>query len=138
MIKEENKTNLEDSLVWHFFNLYCLAVSDNEFDFKERQMLYKIGVEHGITPSQINEVALTTNIKPVVPSDLKTKINYLYDLVRLAWADGKIEQEERSIIKKCIIRYGFLSENADSIANYLIECVKNNYSVEDIINGINE
>ena len=136
MNQEENKTKLEDSLVWHFFNLYCLAVSDNEFDFRERQTLYEIGIEHGITADKINEFVLTANINPVIPQDLKTQITYLYDLVRLAWADGKIEPEERNIIKKCIIRYGFLPENVDYIADYLIECVKSNKNVEEIINGI--
>jgi len=136
----EKKTiisKIDDALKWHFFNLYCMALSDEEFDFSERQVLYSIGVEHGITPEQINEVILTTNIKPAIPETIEGKVECLYDLVRMAWADGKIEPEERDIIKKCVVRYGFLSENADNIVEYFINSVKDNKTKEDIVNEIN-
>lgn len=137
---EESKVStpvIDDVLKWHFFNLYCMALSDEEFDFTERQVLYEIGVEHGITPEQINEVILTTNIAPAVPETIEGKVECLYDLVRMAWADGKIEPEERDIVKKCVVRYGFMPENAGGIVDYFIESVKNNKSKADILNEIN-
>ena len=121
----------------HFFNLYCLALSDGYLDFKELQTLYDIGVEHGITPEQINQLVLTANIAPKVPEAIAEKVECLYDLTRMAWADGKIAQEEHDIIKKCVIRYGFLPENATGIVDYFIESVKENKSKTDILNEIN-
>ena len=137
---EQNKAinpTLDDALKWHFFNLYCLALSDEQFDFTELQTLYSIGVEHGITSEQINQIVLTANIAPTIPNDINGKVECLYDLTRLAWADGKIAPEEREIIKKCVIRYGFLPDNADGIVDYFIESVKGNKSKTDIINEIN-
>ncbi len=137
---EQNKAikpEMDDALKWHFFNLYCLALSDEQFDFSELQTLYTIGVEHGITSEQINQIVLTANISPTIPDTIEGKVECLYDLARMAWADGKIEPEEREIIKKCIIRYGFLSENSDGIVDYFIESVKENKSKADIINEIN-
>ena len=137
---EQNKAikpEMDDALKWHFFNLYCLALSDEQFDFSELQTLYTIGVEHGITSEQINQIVLTANISPTIPDTIEGKVECLYDLARMAWADGKIEPEEREIIKKCIIRYGFLSENSDGIVDYFIESVKENKSKTDIINEIN-
>ena len=137
---EQNKAinpSLDDALKWHFFNLYCLALSDEQFDFTELQTLYSIGVEHGITSEQINQIVLTANIAPTIPNDINGKVECLYDLTRLAWADGKIAPEEREIIKKCVIRYGFLPDNADGIVDYFIESVKGNKSKTDIINEIN-
>lgn len=131
------KTEMDDALKWHFFNLYCLALSDEQFDFTELQTLYSIGVEHGITSEQINQVVLTANITPTIPATIGGKVECLYDLARMAWADGKIEPEEREIIKKCVIRYGFLPENADGIVDYFITSVKENKSKSDIINEIN-
>lgn len=136
---EKRRTNLvmDDVLKRHFFNLYCLALSDGYLDFTELQTLYDIGVEHGITPEQINQLVLTANIAPKVPEDIGEKVECLYDLTRMAWADGKIAQEERDIIKKCVIRYGFLPENAIGIVDYFIESVKENKSKTDILNEIN-
>ena len=137
---DENNTSalvMDDVLKWHFFNLYCLALSDEQFDFTELQFLYSIGVNHGITPEQINQLVLTANITPKVPDTIAEKVECLYDLARMAWADGKIEPEEREIIRKCVMRYGFLPENATEIVDYFIESVKDNKSKEEILHEIN-
>ena len=135
--KKTTTNDLDEAQKWHFFNLYCLALSDEQFDFTELQTLYTIGVEHGITPEQINQLALTANIAPKVPDKAEEKVECLYDLARMAWADGKIEPEEREIIKKCVIRYGFLPQKANGIVDYFIESVKDNKSKKDILNEIN-
>lgn len=133
---EEQINKMNDAMKWHFFNLYCMALSDNEFDLTERQMLYQIGIKHGIAPEQINEFVLTANLKPVVPETVNGKVECLYELTQMAWADGQITSEERSLIKKCVIRYGFLEVNADNIVNYFIESVKANKTQEELFNGI--
>ena len=135
--KQKTKFVMDDVLKRHFFNLYCLALADGYLDFKELQTLYDIGVERGITPEQINQCILTANITPQVPKTLFEKVECLYDLTRMAWADGKIAQEERNIIKKCVIRYGFFPKNAEGIVEYFIESVKENKSKTDIFNEIN-
>lgn len=135
--KQKTKIVMDDVLKRHFFNLYCLALSDGYLDFKELQALYDIGVEHGITPEQINQLVITANINQKPPETIAEKVECLYDLTRMAWADGKIAQEERNIIKKCVIRYGFLPENAEGIVDYFIENVKENKSKTDILNEIN-
>ncbi|MBQ0103478.1 MAG: hypothetical protein KBS99_04810 [Prevotellaceae bacterium] len=134
---EEPTNKINDALKWHFFNLYCMALSDNEFDFTERQALYQIGIKHGIAPEQINEFVLTANLKPVVPEAMNGKVECLYELTQMAWADGQITPEENQTIKKCVIRYGFLKENAERIVDYFIESVKVNKTQEEVLNEIN-
>lgn len=135
--KQTTTPFMDDVVKRHFFDLYCLALSDGYLDFTELQTLYDIGVEHGITPEQINQLVLTANIEAKVPETVPERVECLYDLTRMAWADGKIAPEEQSIIKKCVIRYGFLEENAEGIVNYFIESVKDNKSKTDILNEIN-
>ena len=134
---QATKPVMDDVMRRHFFNLYCLALSDGYLDFSELQTLYDIGVEHGITPDQIKLLVLTANIAPQVPETIAEKVECLYDLARMAWADGKIAPEEREIIKKCVIRYGFLEENAEGIVDYFIENVNENKTKTDILNEIN-
>jgi hypothetical protein len=78
--KQKTKLVMDDVLKRHFFNLYCLALSDGYLDFKELQTMYDIGVEHGITPEQINQLVLTANIAPKVPEAIGEKVECLYDL----------------------------------------------------------
>ena len=128
----------EESIKWHFFNLYCMALADADFDSREKEMLYKIGLEYGIDEDTINGIVLTTGINPTLPQSLEEKIHYLYDLTRMAWADGIIEDSERVLLKKYILRFGFLEENTESILNYFLNSVKEEKTYEQIINEITQ
>ena len=132
--KNNNRNeNVENSLKWHFFNMYCMALSDTDFDPKEAELLYKIGIEHGLDKKVIDEIVVTSGLHPDVPETMEEKIAYLYDLTRMAWADGKIEDEEKMVLMKNILRFGFKEENKESILMYLIDSVKAEKSLSQII-----
>lgn len=128
--------NIDNRLKWHFFNLYCMALSDNDFDPKEAELLYKIGLEHGLDKNMIDEIAITSGLHPETPQTLEEKVTYLYDLTRMAWADGKIEEEERQMLIKNTIRFGFKEENKEIIVDYFLESVKDGKSLTQVINEI--
>ena len=127
---------IDDRLKWHFFNLYCMALSDTDFDPREAEQLYKIGLEHGLDKNMIDEIVVTSGLRPEMPNTLEEKVAYLYDLTRMAWADGKIEEEERQMLIKNTMRLGFKDENKDTIVDFLINSVKENKSLSQIINEI--
>lgn len=137
MIETNNKIqNVDDSLKWHFFNLYCMALSDTDFDPREAELLYKIGLEHGLNKSVIDEIVVTSGLRPVIPQTLEEKVSYLYDLARMAWADGVIEDEERIVLKKYVLRFGFEVNNADGIVDYLLDSVEKGKTLEQLYNEI--
>lgn len=136
-MQEKQVLDVGDALKWHFFNLYCMALSDTDFDPREAELMYKIGLEHGLSKSTIDEIVVTSGLRPVIPHSLEEKVFYLYDLVRMAWADGVIEEEEKVVLKKYIIRFGFEKSNADNIVNYLLESVKSKKDIEQIFKEIN-
>jgi hypothetical protein len=135
-MKIEECNRIDDCLKWHFFNLYCMALSDTDFDPREAELLYKIGLEHGIDKATINEIVVTSGIRPVQPENLEEKISYLYDMTRMAWADGIIEDSEKRLLKKFVIRFGFHEENSDSIVAFLLESIQKRKNMRDIINDI--
>ena len=134
--KIKKASEIDDSLKWHFFNMYCMALSDTDFDPKEAELLYKIGLEHGLDKTVIDEIVVTSGLRPEAPVTIEEKVAYLYDLTRMAWADGKIEEEERLVLIKNILRFGFKEGNKEQIMNYLIESVRKDKSLEQIINEI--
>lgn len=137
MKKVENSNgNIEESIKWHFFNLYCLALSDSEFNKQEKELLYKIGIEYGITEDTINGIVVTSGLNPVLPETLEDKVHYLYDLTRMAWADGIIEESEKTLLRKYILLFGFHDENAENIMKYFLLSVKEEKTIEQIINEI--
>lgn len=137
---ESNTNNqmekIDNRIKWHFFNLYCMALSDTDFDPKEAEQLYKIGLEYGLDKNVIDEIAVTSGLHPEMPKTLEEKVTYLYDLTRMAWADGKIEEEERQMLIKNTVRFGFKEENKEAIVDYFIKSVGDGKSLENIIKEI--
>ena len=54
----------------------------------------------------------------------------------MAWADGIIEDSEKRLLKKFVIRFGFHEENSDSIVAFLLESIQKRKNMRDIINDI--
>jgi uncharacterized tellurite resistance protein B-like protein len=130
---------ISNKLKSHFLRLYQMAFSDDNFDKQELKMLYHFAEERGISEGQLQEVLLNPLTEDTeIPDSLNQKIDYLNDLSKMIWADGIVTDDERNTLIKYCKKFGFLDENIDHLVDFLLECAKDNLSVEDIINKINE
>lgn len=131
-------TTMTIELKSHFLRLYQMALSDDQFDVLELQMLYHFADERGIPKEELDKLFLNpVNTEFVVPEDLITRIEYLYDFTRIIWADGKITDDELNMLKKYCRKFNFLDENITDLSNYLIDCVQKNILKEEIISKLN-
>lgn len=122
----------------HFLRLYQIALSDGDFNVLELQMLYKMAEDRGIPKLELDRLLLTPiNYDAQIPEDLQTKIEYLYDLTCMIWADGKVTDDEFNTLKKYCKKFYFLEENLNEIVEYFIEAVKQGLKKEEIINELN-
>lgn len=122
----------------HFLRLYQMALADDNFDVLELQMLYQFADERGILREELDKLFLNPiNSNLSIPNDLNTRIEYLYDLTRIIWADGQITIDEMNTLKKYCKKFEFLEENIDELANYLIDCVQKGIGKQEIINQLN-
>lgn len=122
----------------HFLRLYQMAFSDDNFDVIEMQMLYKFAEERGITKEQLNNILLNPSHQTTIPESINERVEYLYDLALMIWADEKITEDEYITLKKYCKIFEFLEENISQLADFLLECAKENMSKEDLIKRINE
>lgn len=130
---------MDDNLKSHFLALYCMVLADGVIDDKELQAIYKIGTEdYGLRPEEILEAVSNNGSTYSVPDTLESKIKLLYDLAVIAWADGEIDPSEHKLLEKYVMHCGFISENASAIADYILESVKDELSITDILNQINQ
>ena len=51
----------------------------------------------------------------------------------VAWADGKIEDSERKMLRSYALRYGVIEKSVTSFVDYLLEKAHDDVSEEDII-----
>ncbi|CAC9974874.1 MULTISPECIES: tellurite resistance TerB family protein [Flavobacterium] len=122
----------------HFLRLYQMALSDDQFDVLELQMLYHFADERGIPKEELDKLFLNpVNTEFIVPESLNTKIEYLYDLTRIIWADEKVTDDELNMLRKYCRKFDFLEENINDLSDYLIGCVQKNIGKEEIISQLN-
>ncbi|MPT30704.1 MAG: hypothetical protein E2600_03360 [Chryseobacterium sp.] len=116
---------ITENLKAHFLRLYQMAICDDDFSALELKMLYKCAEERGISSKNLDDILLDPiNIKSLVPQTIEEKIDYLYDLTIMIWADGIVSPDEYSAMQKYVLMFGFLEENAMAIVDYMIEAVK--------------
>ena len=122
----------------HFLRLYQMALTDDNFDILELQMLYHLAEERGIPKEELDKLFLNpVNQEADIPEDLNIRIEYLYDLTRIMWADGKITDDELNTLKKYCKKFEFLDDNIDELSSYLIDCVQKGIDKKEIINQLN-
>jgi len=130
--------NMTIQLKNNFLRLYQMALTDDNFDVLELQMLYHLADERGILKEELNKLFLNpVNQESKIPQELNSRIEYLYDLTRIMWADGKITHDEMNTLKKYCKKFEFLDENIEDLSNYLIDCVQKGISIEEIMNQLN-
>lgn len=121
----------------HFLRLYQMAICDDNFSSLELKALYKSAEDRGISQKKLDEILLNPiNSKISIPENIEEKIDYLYDLTMMIWADGEVTPNEKSSLEKYVLMFGFMEENSLQIVDYLIQSVKEGKSKSDIFNDL--
>lgn len=116
---------IDNELKSHFLNLFAIALSDTQIDTIELEMHFKMAEERGISKEEIQKIILFPDqVKFSIPTDVITKIEYLYDFARIAWANRQIDEYEVFVLKKFCIKFGFDPANVPQITEFLIEEAK--------------
>ena len=128
-----DKLKITTGLKIHFLRLYQMAFADDNFDVLELKMLYNFAEERGLSKDQLNEILLNPQQESVIPESLDKKIEYLYDLALMIWADGIVTEDEKNTLKKYCLKFDFLEENIDDLCEFLLENAKSNVSRNELI-----
>lgn len=118
----------------HFLRLYQMAFSDHNFDVLELKMLYKFAEERGFTKDELNNVLLNPSHETVIPDSIEKRIEYLYDLALMIWADNTVTDDELNTLKKYCLKFDFKEENIDELSQFLLDNAKEKISKSELIN----
>lgn len=122
----------------HFLRLYQMAFADDKFDVLEMQMLYNFAKDRGVTKEELNQVLLNPSTDTVIPEKLTEKIEYLYDLALMIWADQEVTEDERITLNKYCLKFGFLEENIQELTDFLLEKAKLKLPKHELLQLIEE
>jgi uncharacterized tellurite resistance protein B-like protein len=130
------KTEISTELKSQFLRLYKMPIADDNFSPLELKMLYQFADERNVPVEELDKILLTATEEITIPKTIELRIEYLYDLCRMIWADGRIDDDERNTLKKYCRKFEFLEENIEELSQYLLDSVAKGISKETVLNDI--
>lgn len=122
----------------HFLRLYQIACSDENFEMLELKQLYQFASKRGVDTEQLQNILIDPVFRLSIPESVDERIEYLYDLAVMIWADQKVSDDEYNALKKFAKNFQFEEENIIRICDFLIECAKKDMSIQEVTNAINQ
>ena len=107
----------------HFAAIVRVALSDGIINDDEQAFLNRTAINLEVEEEEYQNIlknADTYKINP--PSTTQNRLERLYDLTRMVYADSIADEGEKSLLKRLVIGLGF-STDADEIVNKAIELV---------------
>jgi len=106
----------------HIKNLLALAKADGFIHEKEEKMLYKIGKRYGLKDRQIKELVDSKEKFQInVPDNHHDKMNVLYDLMLMVYADEVVEKGEISFVEDVVKKFGMKKEIVKWLLNEVFD-----------------
>lgn len=131
-------TDTKMDLKSYFSNLYTMVMADNDKSVDEMILLYKIGKEQfNLTEDEMDRMVITDEPLYYIPQTEKDKLLYLYDMARIAWADGKVVPTETALLKRTMERFGVNPDDIEDLTSFLLEKGKENLPHEDFLKYVN-
>ncbi len=91
----------------HIKNLLALSMADGHLHEKEVYVLYEIGKRYGLKDRQIKSLIESNEPFDVnVPDNFHDKMNVLYDMVLMVYADGIVEKKEVQFCEDVVKKFG--------------------------------
>ena len=131
------KAEIPIQLKSHFLRLYQIALSDENFNHLEMQLLYRFAEERNVSSEELDKILTGSVGEITIPGTLEERMEYLYDFAVMIWADKEITTDELNTLKKYCRKFEFLDENIDALAEYLLQSAKEEKSKEEFLNELN-
>ena len=118
----------------HFASIATLAAVDGEINPQELKLLNSFAHKLNITDAEFKEVMKKSNKYPIDPqNNSELRLERLFDLFRIIFADNEVEKDEMVLLKKYAIGLGYPNEKADKIIEKSIAIFSGKIDFEDYL-----
>ena len=122
-----------DQIKSQLLRLYQVALIDDEFSLVEWEVLVQVAEARNVTESQLKEIISNPVGEILYPKGEKEKLDYLLDLSKMIWADGKVTKEERALFIQLYLNFGLPSEYEQLILNHVLEHNSSDMSLDELV-----
>lgn len=118
----------------HFASLASLAAVDGEINPPEKDVLDRFAYKLNITKEEYKEVMKKENKYPIMPSNsYKERLERLYDLFSIIYADHAIDHEEMVMLKRYALGLGFTDAQANKVIEKSVAIFSGRISFENYL-----
>ncbi len=112
--------------------LIKLSYADGQLDEKEWQTIVKVAEKYGLEDEKTLQYLRKNYSKYALetPFTLDDRISQLYEMTKLAYADGHLNDKELRILKRSVIGLGFPPDKMELIFETAVSAIKNNADKE--------
>lgn len=123
---QTKKMNIE-----YFIHLIRISISDGTINLSETKLLNELGKELGFTADEIRNLIETTGKSDyVAPFELSKRYEQVYNIVKMALADGKINKNELKLASNFAEKSGFKESEIPKLLVHLIGGIKDGKTKE--------
>lgn len=117
----------------HFSHLIQMALADGEIQPEEMEMLHRVGSRMGLTAPEVDDLLEASKKSAYIPPyELSKRFAQLYDVVKMVFADGKIDNNEMRMATGIALKSGFTESEIPALLALLINGVKNGEDDDDL------
>lgn len=118
----------------HFSAIVRVAIADGELSKEEKEFLDKLAVRLEITQDEYEEILENPMKYPINPPYLHTqRLDRLYDLARMVYADHILGQRQKDILTKFALALGFTPGNVKYIVDKALSLLVLDVDVDTFI-----
>ncbi len=121
----------------HIRNLVTIMKLDNKVSKDELKFLFNIGKKVGVSKNDINTmIERTQKIEIHKPETIELTLDYIYDLILMANADGRVNEDEIALIVSLSEKLGLNPITSGIIVRQIIMMVSIDKSKKTIIDKL--
>lgn len=122
----------------HFASIVTLAAADGAVNENELALLKRFARKLDVDNSEFEEILATPNHYPINPPNNKyERLERLYDLFKMIYADHAMDASEEKLVKKYAIGLGYESDEAAIIIEKSIAIFGGKIDFEDYESLVN-
>lgn len=136
-LSDYNLSGEQKRNIAHFASIVRLALADDIISEGEEKLLKRLAKRFHILDEKYKEILENPNeYSQGTPLGYDERIEYLYDLSTMVFADDAVSIEEAKVLKKLVIGLGFPLDNAEKVTDEAIHLILNNNDLDDFSKAI--
>ena len=138
-LSDYNLSGEQKRNIAYFASIVRLALVDDVISDGEEKLLNRLAKRFHILDDKYKEILNNYKDYPInTPQNYNERIEYLYDLAKMVYADGEASKGEASILRRICVGIGFPIDNAEKVADESIHLILNGNDLEDFTKAIKQ